>query len=162
MPNKAMLIRTPWLQVDNDNAGAPEHSWLAPRPPPKTATQTVPNVVYVKLPRAIALSKLRIWNYAKTPTRGAREVEIILDDALIYKGHVAKASAETRDYHCILFTNAPSDIKNEQRRVKCSLVKLEKNHLTLINEGSVKNRGIGFAPPPKPTSSARPGTAVVM
>lgn len=147
------------MQVDNENDGAPEHSWLAPRPPPASATQAVPNIIYIKLPRAIALSKIRVWNYAKTPQRGACEADIILDDALIYKGYFAK-STEAREHQCILFTNAPADIKCEQRRVKCSLVQLEKNHLTLVNERVVKNRGIGFSPP-KALAVARPGTAVV-
>ena len=47
------------------------------------------HIIYVKLPRPCALSCIRIWNYNKSrihASRGAKDVEIMLDDALIFRG----------------------------------------------------------------------------
>jgi hypothetical protein len=33
----------------------------------------------------LAISAIEFWNYSKTPSRGVREIEIILDDNLIFK-----------------------------------------------------------------------------
>ena len=146
-------------QVNGVNTGAAEHSWLAPRPPPKSETETTPNIVYIRLPHAVAISKLRIWNYAKNPERGACEIEILLDDSLIYKGFVAQATAKHDDYQCIMFTNAEDEVANEKGHVKYNLGLMERDHLTLVNERVVKNEGFGFHS--KGEVQARPQTAVV-
>ena len=36
--------------------------------------------------RTITLGALRLWNYAKTPARGAKSFSILLDDRLIFEG----------------------------------------------------------------------------
>ncbi|CAM9286557.1 unnamed protein product [Heterosigma akashiwo] len=49
------------------------------------------NLVYVLLDRPAALSKVRLWNYGKTPARGAREVSLWLDGRLLYHGSLRRA-----------------------------------------------------------------------
>lgn len=43
------------------------------------------NVVYLIFEKPISISCINFWNYSKTPNRGVREVEIFLDENIIYK-----------------------------------------------------------------------------
>lgn len=62
--------------------------WLAPL---VTAGEDAPasefrhNTIFVGFERMVVLGCVNFWNYTKTPSRGAREVELFLDDNLIYK-----------------------------------------------------------------------------
>jgi hypothetical protein len=60
------------------------HMWLAPWTPPR-------NVLWVVLDSPVVLSGIKVWNYAKTPERGAQHVQIHLDDCLIFDGLLRKA-----------------------------------------------------------------------
>jgi protein JBTS26 len=41
--------------------------------------------VFVLFDGPVALSMIRLWNYRKTPARGAREISVYLDGRLLYK-----------------------------------------------------------------------------
>ena len=65
------------------------HSWLCP------FTAGRPHLVFIELERETSLSMLRIWNYNQSrihAERGARYVEVKLDDALIFRGEIRKAT----------------------------------------------------------------------
>ena len=43
------------------------------------------NTLILSFDKPIMLSCINFWNYSKTPSRGAREIEIYLDDSIIYR-----------------------------------------------------------------------------
>ena len=66
------------------NPGDPRNSWLAPRP----LNPQHPNSVYIVFPHPQVISAILLTNYAKTPSRGAKLVNIFLDDSIIFQGFV--------------------------------------------------------------------------
>jgi hypothetical protein len=68
-------------------------SWLAPLPAPHHDTGLrTPAVVTFAFDAPVAISLIRIFNYSKTPARGAAEVEVTLDGVLIFAGELADAT----------------------------------------------------------------------
>ena len=43
------------------------------------------NTIYFSFSSPILISNINIWNYTKTPKRGVKELEIYLDECLIFK-----------------------------------------------------------------------------
>eukprot|EP01022_Parablepharisma_sp_SALTPOND_P020436 TRINITY_DN372_c0_g1_i1.p1 TRINITY_DN372_c0_g1~~TRINITY_DN372_c0_g1_i1.p1 ORF type:complete len:1264 (-),score=175.40 TRINITY_DN372_c0_g1_i1:6620-10411(-) len=85
-------IRTLDKLVDGYNDTLDDrHMWLTPMRNTKLYAVTnrevakTPNVVTVSFNGQIALGGVRIWNYAKTPSRGAQEFAIFCDNRIIYR-----------------------------------------------------------------------------
>lgn len=83
------------------------HAWLTPYTPGAN------HYIWLEFDEVTTLSMLRIWNYNKSRIhsyRGARYVEISLDDVMIFKGEIQRAPGRVSilDYEscceCILFT----------------------------------------------------------
>jgi len=64
-----------------------------------------PNFVSVFFNSPVAVSALRLWNYAKTPERGVNEFELEIDGKQVYRGYCAQYN---KDQHLcstvVLFT----------------------------------------------------------
>lgn len=62
------------------------HMWLAPW----TAGEGVSvRIDLGPTPRALAM--LKVWNYGKTPSRGAKQLEVLLDETLLFAGYARRA-----------------------------------------------------------------------
>ena len=66
--------RTPDKLVDNINdSEETSHMWLSPVLPGAL------NTVYIVFNRPQCVGSIRLWNYGKTPTRGAREIAVCVN-----------------------------------------------------------------------------------
>jgi protein JBTS26 len=67
--------------------------WLAPLINPQIESkreedknyQTEYNTIFMIFDYPVIISAINFWNYTKTPKRGVRELEIQIDDLLIYR-----------------------------------------------------------------------------
>lgn len=147
-----------WVQVSGDVEGNASQSWLAPRP--KCAPHEArPNILVFMFPHAVALSKIKLWNYYKNPERGVCEMDVLLDDCLIFSGYLKKASNELC-HQTLMFTNSPAEVAAEKDSVTSCAGDVCPTRVTLIDEKRIRHRGETLLGNPSlPTD--RPSTAVV-
>lgn len=81
------------------------HVWLAP------ICHDHPNIVRIQFANTHKLGLLRFWNYNKSrihASRGARDIVVWLDKAMIFAGEICKAPGNLVDApsaaECILFS----------------------------------------------------------
>mmetsp|Transcript_14658 Transcript_14658/g.12480 ORF Transcript_14658/g.12480 Transcript_14658/m.12480 type:complete len:108 (+) Transcript_14658:458-781(+) len=68
--------------------------WLAPLLVDgriETSFNTDKNQLFVSFDQPIVISCIKFWNYSKDRLRGIKELEISLDDNIIYRGYIRKA-----------------------------------------------------------------------
>lgn len=92
--------------------GAPSNMrmWLAPffRQPN--------NYVELVFDEPTQISSIKFWNYSRTPARGVRDVEVYVDDLLIYQGILRQASGRDGG-ESVLFTDQPMIIERERASI---------------------------------------------
>ena len=107
LPSNKTDLRVLSNLVDGVNStSADNHIWLAPYIP---GTVTL---VYVIFEEPVAVSRISISNYSKTPTRGAEQVTVYADESVIYSGNlkmapeVPQGSSSSSDFsQHMIFTN---------------------------------------------------------
>ncbi|KAK9830170.1 hypothetical protein WJX72_010127 [[Myrmecia] bisecta] len=147
-------VRTPDKLVDGVNTTSAAHSWLAP-------LGENDNTVFVHMQSPFLLSLVRLWNYSKTPCRGARDVELYLDDQLIYKGVLRQAAQDCVLPQAILFTSDPAVVREQQQFVYChAACPSPEQAVMLINDHQLYSQRAEARAPVLP--AARPTTAIMV
>ncbi|KDO32656.1 hypothetical protein SPRG_02357 [Saprolegnia parasitica CBS 223.65] len=156
-PHDARVIENLFCDADNNTWDA-SHAWLAPLA--SSLGQFAGNIIYAVYETPICLGMIKVFNYAKTPERGAREIEIYLDDLKLYMGSLRQAPpapslARTGKLQQaiefgqpILFTLHPGLVEAEKRKLLyCGA---EEQDVLCINEGQVivESKAMYRAPDP--------------
>ena len=127
-------VRTVEKLIDGfNNTKDEQHMWLAPYLTPGTYFNMgggVQNEVNFVFDRKITLSYIRFWNYAKTPERACKEIMILFDDGVVYKGFLRQHGAST-----VLFTGEPGIVQRACDQVY--LYEGDKLNVLLYNEGKL-------------------------
>ena len=74
-----------------NNTWDDHHMWLSPllKFPPSA------NTIYIAFDAPISLSVIKVWNYSKSPERGCKDIQIFLDDELLFDGILRKAPSSS-------------------------------------------------------------------
>eukprot|EP00002_Diphylleia_rotans_P001000 TRINITY_DN10545_c0_g1_i1.p1 TRINITY_DN10545_c0_g1~~TRINITY_DN10545_c0_g1_i1.p1 ORF type:complete len:1785 (+),score=340.31 TRINITY_DN10545_c0_g1_i1:93-5447(+) len=130
-----------------------EHMWLTPFSSDQDVT------LYIFFNEPVSLSMIRIWNYSKTPARGANDVDISLDDMLIFKGQIRPAPtlASRRngvyEFACsVLFTNDATTL--EQERTHTYTNRRKERDVAFYNDQELVIASVGTKAQAAPKTSA--------
>jgi len=94
-----------------------------------------PNCVYILFNKPISISYIRFWNLDDSPSKGCKDIDILCDDKLIYKGILKKAIDDFSYSTIILFTSDEQIIKN----IDENLLNPHKNHKYNYSKYEVNN-----------------------
>jgi len=95
--------RVPSNLIDGCNSGVDgRHAWLAPRaaslPENLGVNSAAANEIVFLFEEPICLVAMTVWNYSKTPGRGACEIQFWADDTLILMSELKMASASAPSF----------------------------------------------------------------
>ena len=127
-------VRTPDKLVDGyNNTKDDQHMWLAPFQSSGTyfnmGTGSLNEICFL-FDKKVSLAYIRFWNYGKTLARASKEIMILLDDTVIYKGFLRQTGPTV-----ILFTGEPSLVQRVTDQVY--VYEGDKLNVLLYNEGKM-------------------------
>lgn len=103
-------VRTPDKLIDGVNETSNDRNMWLTYLPDKKKNQASPYFC-IAFDKPVAISYIRIWNYAKTPSRGVNEIDVEIDDTLAYRGFLKKYGEDSR-CTTIVFSSDRSVISN--------------------------------------------------
>ncbi|XP_048575764.1 katanin-interacting protein [Nematostella vectensis] len=158
-------VRTPDKLVDgvNDTMDG-KHMWLAPTFPGQI------NLIYVIFDEPKTVSMIKMWNYSKTPIRGAHQFGILVDDLLVYHGFLPQVPRTgcrgilpnldmPVPHHTVLFTDSPENVAISERGNLVKQTELEQD-VQLTNDNTVVTRYTTPTPAKAADPALRPKTSV--
>ncbi|DBA02328.1 TPA: hypothetical protein N0F65_006203 [Lagenidium giganteum] len=173
--NSDMRVPSNLLNGLNKNTWDGRDTWLAPLA--SSLGLAHGNQVYIVFDHPVVISMIKIWNYSKSPERGAKDVDIYLDDLHLFSGSLRKApmafDGHARSKHQvvqefsqpILFSASQAQVDTEKRKVwYCGS---EEQDVLCINEGQVMQESKAMYRDPDPGAEgvvvnldSRPTTAM--
>lgn len=125
LPQSKDDLRIPSNLVDG-KISSDKHSWLSPLARTMDermnieeigGVKYITNSLYFLFDKPIILSYIKIWNYHKTPKRGAKDIEIWMDNTLLYKGWLNDSNTTGSNGQTIVFTNNFDILSKEKNNV---------------------------------------------
>jgi hypothetical protein len=130
------------------------HMWLTPLAPASggkgkldpvdelsefesSSSSSGPNRIFVFFDEPVSISMVKLWNYSKTSSRGVQEVELLVDDVLVYRGVLRRAPSDNvEDFaQSILFTNDKGVVQREESRINTAEELAEDTSVLFLDEG---------------------------
>lgn len=92
------------------------------------------NVVVIEFEKPVSIALINIFNYTKDPERGVKEIEIFLDNYLIYSGHLN--SPKMQPLSSIFF----SRFQRANEIQTCPVEFNEDENIEMVNEGFIEKK----------------------
>lgn len=88
------------------------HMWLAPR--------VRMNEIVLRFERMVTIGFLKLFNYGKTPERGVKEFEVLMDDHVLYSGVMRQARVGADFSTVVLFTGEREVVGEQGKNIYVS------------------------------------------
>lgn len=109
-----------------------EDIWLTLKMNPLLSKQE--NVIIIEFQKPVSIALINIFNYTKNPERGVKEIEIFLDNYLIYSGHLN--SPKMQPLSSIFFNM----FQKQNNVMTCPIDFNEDENIEMVNEGIIEKK----------------------